>query len=107
MMRLDSAGLAEMITNCFDRAMDGSLPPEEQVKWQVEGKRLRGVLVNVLTAQFVERTGEIQATNDRIRAINAELKGALGSMQKRKEQLEAVNAVVRTVDSLLKFAAFV
>ena len=50
MNRLDTVTLTKVINKCFDHSMDGRFSAADRVQFLAEGKRLRGLLLNLLTA---------------------------------------------------------
>jgi len=107
-IRIDSASLSKLIVTCFDLAGDDALSQAQRDAWMTTGKRLRGALLNILTAQFENGTAKVNEANEELKRINKSLKTAVDDLEKLKDELAAAKAMVGTLDSLLKLAiAFV
>jgi hypothetical protein len=60
-VKINNAELAQLTERCFDLSMDGRVLPSDRKEFLALGKRLRGSLLNLLTAQFAAGT---QAVSD-------------------------------------------
>jgi len=105
MTRVDSVVLTDIITTAFDLSMDGRLSPEERHAFLVAGKRLRGVLITLLTARFDAGTAELGAANGSIRKVNGDLKASAQSLAQLAERIQELNTLVGSLDALVGLAA--
>jgi hypothetical protein len=103
--RVDSVALTDIITTAFDLSMDGRLRPAERQGFLVAGKRLRGALVNLLTARFDAGTAELEAANGSIRKVNGDLKASAQSLAQIAERLQELSTLAGSLDALLSVAA--
>jgi hypothetical protein len=104
MMRVDTTTLAEIISQCFDNATDGRFTLDERAVFLADGKRLRGLLMNLLSAQFEEGTQEVVDANAELKAVNADLKSSATSLAKTATTLRNVARLVGSLDGLLNVA---
>jgi len=104
MMRVDTTTLADAITQCFDNATDGRFSTLQRAAFLTEGKRLRGLLLNLLSAQFNNGTQQVLDANAELKAVNTELKAAAASIAKTASTLNNVAHLVGTLDGLLGVA---
>jgi exonuclease VII small subunit len=103
-MRLDNQMLTQVIERCFDLSMSGALPPERRRDYLMLGKRLRGSLLNVLSAQFDETAPEFQAANKALSETNAELAKAQQSLEDALKAVQRVGELASKLDDVLKVA---
>jgi hypothetical protein len=101
---LDTSTLAEIIRQCFDNATDGRFAPDDRAVFLADGKRLRGLLMNLLFAQFEEGTQEVVDANTKLNAVNADLKSSATSLAKTASTLRNVARLVGSLDRLLNVA---
>ena len=104
MMRVDTTALAEVISQCFENATDGRFTPEERALFLADGKRLRGLLLNLLSAQFDDGTQQVVNANVEVKAVNADLKASAISLAQTAATLNNVARLVGTLDGLLNVA---
>ena len=105
MTRLDSPLLSSIILALLDRSMDLAYTPEERKAFLAVAKRLRGALVNLLTAVFEAGTPELAAANAQLASVSEQLRRNALSMERVAEDVGAAVALVGTLDSLLGIAA--
>jgi hypothetical protein len=104
MTRVDTTALAEVVGQCFEHSTDGRFTPEERARFLVEGKRLRGLLMNLLSAQFIEGTEAVASANAAVRNVNADLKVSADRLAGIATTLNNVARLVGTFDRLLNVA---
>jgi urease gamma subunit len=104
MMKVDTTALADSITRCFDNATDGRFPLQQRAAFLADGKRLRGLLLNLLSAQFNNGSQQVLDANDELKAVNAELKASAANIAKTASTLNNVAHLVGTLDGLLGVA---
>ena len=103
-MKTDNATLTRLVEQCFDCSMDGRFSPAQQTNFLALGKRLRGCLVNLLSATFNDGTPQVVAANRAIAANNKALNGAVQTLGKAGQILKNLDQLVGTLDGLLKLA---
>ena len=101
MMKVDTTTLTDSITQYFDHATDGRFSTSERAAFLTEGKRLRGLLLNLLSAQFNNGTQQVLDANAELKAVNTELKAAAANIAKTASTLNNVAHLVGTLDGLL------
>jgi exonuclease VII small subunit len=104
MARLENQKLTQVIEQCFDLSMDGSLPREQRRDYLVLGKRLRGALLNLLSQQFDATVPEFIAANKALQETSAELAKVQGSLEDAAKALARVGELAAKLDDVLKVA---
>jgi hypothetical protein len=104
MIRIDSTTLTNLINTCFTLSGNLDLSPDHQKAFLVAGKRLRGSLVNLLSATFEHGTQAVDDANQKMKQINEQASQITGNLAKTGDVLNQVNGVVGVLDELLKFA---
>ena len=61
--KVDSVTLTEVIDRCLDYSMDGRFTQTQRTKFLALAKRLRGSLLNLLSARFDEGTEGLAEAN--------------------------------------------
>jgi len=102
--RTDNQKLAEIITLCFDLSMDGGVPEKLRPKFLVLGKRLRGTLINLLSAQFDSQTPKFIKANKKIEEVNKALKKTAEDLKEIADTIEQIGKLVGILDGLLGIA---
>jgi hypothetical protein len=103
--RINNQELTEIIISCFDLVTNGDVPSEFRPKFLALGKRLRGTLMNLLSAQFDSQTPQFIEANKKIEEVNKALKKAAGELKKFADTIEQVGKLVGILDDLLGIAA--
>ena len=104
-MKISNAKLAEIVELCFDLSMDGRLSPEMRQEFMVLGKRLRGSLLNLISAEFEKGTSEFTKANAKIEEINKDLKNATQALDNTAKAIGQLGELVSILDDLLKIAS--
>jgi len=102
--RLNVQQLTDCIVECFELSSSGAVPPDLRNEFLVLGKRLRGALVNLVSARFSEGTDAVRDANSRISDVNRRLKAEAKRLDDFVATLRAGAALMGTLDSLLKIA---
>jgi hypothetical protein len=102
--RLNVQQLTDCIVECFELSSSGAVPLDFRSEFLVLGKRLRGALVNLVSAQFSEGTAAVQAANSQIADVNRRLKTEAKTLSDFVDAIRAGAALVGTLDSMLKLA---
>ena len=104
-MKLKCDDLTKLIMECFDNSMDNRFSFEERKEFLVQGKKLRGSLVNLLSADFEDGTSEVVEANKRICEINVRLKEKDRKLKNVATITDDVANLASILDDLLKVAA--
>jgi hypothetical protein len=105
MLKVDTSTLTDVINQCFDYSMDGRFDLNQQSAFLAEGKRLRGLLLNLLSAQFDDATPAVLKANKQLDAVNTSLSDATAVLAKTVQTLNEIAALVGNLDKLLNVAA--
>jgi hypothetical protein len=103
-MSVDTVTLTKVINQCFELSMDGQLPAAWRAKFLAHGKRLRGHLVNLLSAEFDEGSVAVVEANSRVRAVSAELANSAAVLANVAKTLSNIAQLAGTMDKLLNVA---
>lgn len=104
MARLENQKLTQIVEQCFDLSMDGSLSTEQRREYRALGKRLRGSLMNLLSQQFDAAAPEFIAANQSLQATSDELAKAQQSLDEAAKALARVGELAGKLDDVLKVA---
>jgi len=104
MMKVDTTTLADVIGQCFDNSTDGNFAASERAAFLADGKRLRGLLLNLLSAQFNNGTQQVLNANIELKAVNTELRASAATLTKTATTLNNVAHLVGSLDGLLTVA---
>ena len=103
-MKTDNHELVKCIEACLDLSMDDRLTQAQQNEMLALGKRLRGSLVNLLTAEFPEDLEQVEEANQELQAISQVLADKNQAIENISATIGKINQVVKGLDGLLKFA---
>ena len=103
-MRIDSAILIQLTERCFDLSMDAGVPEPDRKEFMAMGKRLRGSLLNLLTAKFDEGTMIVTLANTRMSEVNKKIKDITEVLAHTAQVIGQIGQVVSILDDLLKIA---
>jgi hypothetical protein len=84
---------------------DDRVPDDFQAQFLALGKRLRGNLLNLLSAHFDTDTAALTKTNARLSATNASVSQYAEDLQKATKVVKDLTQVAKGLDDLLQFAA--
>jgi hypothetical protein len=104
-MKTNNAGLAQLVEQCFSLSMNGDIKESDRKDFLAIGKRLRGSLLNLLTAEFEEGTQEVIDANSRISDLNKNLITVTQNLQQVADVVKQIGQLVTILDDLLKIAA--
>jgi hypothetical protein len=105
MISLDTPTLTQLISNCFKLSMDGALTDDQRNEFLVVGKRLRGSLLNLISAQFNDGTREVIDANKQLDGTNKQVAKVTQELANVANTLVQINRLVVVLDDLLKIAA--
>jgi geranylgeranyl pyrophosphate synthase len=104
MVTVDSKTLAAIINRCFALSGDGRFSNEQQSSFLAEGKRLRGLLMNLLSASFEEGNETVLKANINLKKVNTQLQRDIDVLNNISGTLEQVSSLVKVLDKLLGLA---
>jgi hypothetical protein len=104
-MKTNNPGLTEIIDQCFDYSMDGRVSPADQTEFLAIGKRLRGSLLNLLSANFNDGTKAVLDANQSIDDLNKDLANSAQVLANAATTLNELDQLVGILDGLLKLAS--
>src|SRR5215467_2093404 len=105
MLKVDTTTLSDIINQCFDYSMDGRFSQLQRTAWLADGKRLRGLLINLLSAQFDDGNQAVLDANDHLSDLNAKLANSTAALANVAQTLSDVATLVGNLDKLLNVAA--
>lgn len=100
----DSSKLAELVTLCFDLSQKPGVKKEEAEKLILLGKRLRGVLMNILTARFQANDQGFAKATQSLNETTQVMKDALADIEEVSEAIKRTTETLKVVDKLLGIA---
>jgi hypothetical protein len=102
--KIDAVTLTEIIDRCLDYSMDGRFTQSQRSRFLALAKRLRGSLLNLLSARFEAGTKGLQDANESLATINKSLKNTADTLAKAAETLADLTKLVGALDKLLGVA---
>ena len=105
MKKIDTEKLVVCIERCFNLSMDGRLSQARRSEMLALGKRLRGSLINHLTATFPDDLKQVDDANKQLQEVNKTLADANAAINKIADTVKEINKLVTVLDKVLKFAA--
>src|SRR5262245_40701647 len=103
--KCDVTALTEIVDRCFDLAMDTRLTDAQCTKYLVLGKKLRGCLLNLISARFEEGTAALEEANEELADLNARLKKDTEAIKNVADTVKSLGTLVGSLDKLLGVAA--
>lgn len=103
-MTVDTTTLADIINQCFAFSSDGRFSSDQQSSFLADGKRLRGLLMNLLSAQFNDGTPAVLNANAKLTDVNTQLDNDAAVLGQAAEVLTNISNLVGTLDKLLNVA---
>jgi hypothetical protein len=100
----DTGTLTMMISTLVDLSMDGRLSGDEQQECLVLAKRLRGTLLNLLSARFDDGTPSVLAANSALTAVNTRVQALSNNVSATANAIASVTNLIGQLDGLLKVA---
>lgn len=104
MLKIDAPTLTQLINTCFELSMDGRLTDDQQRGFLVAGKRLRGCLLNLISAEFNDGTAEVVAANSQLKQANQHAADLAKDLSAASKVLSEITSLVGGLDDLLKLA---
>jgi len=105
MEKVDAVTLTEVIDRCLDYSMDLRFTQAQRSKFLALAKRLRGSLLNLLSARFDAGTAALKDANAQLTTINAGLKKSAETLANAAETLSNLTKLVGALDKLIGIAA--
>jgi hypothetical protein len=100
----DTDTLTTMISTLVDLSMDGRFSDDEQQEFLVLAKRLRGTLLNLLSARFDAGTPSVLAANNSLTSVNTQVQALSNDINGTANAIASVTNLVGQLDGLLKVA---
>lgn len=97
----DNVKLVELIQGCFRLAMSAAVPMDQRRELNALGKRLRGALVNLLTASFDAASPELGEANAALAAADGAVVTAITDLSEVAAAIRDVTEVVGLLDNLI------
>lgn len=104
-MKINNAELTQVTERCFDLSMDGRVQSVDRKEFLALGKRFRGSLLNLLTAQFAEGTQVVIEANTKIAGLNQSLSNTTQVLNNTAQVIGQLGQLVSILDDLLKIAS--
>ncbi|MHC4570896.1 MAG: hypothetical protein ACYS0C_02310 [Planctomycetota bacterium] len=104
-MRTDNQKLASIIELCFDYSSNDRVSEEDQKKFLALGKRLRGTLLNLITAEFEADTAQVIEANSQIESVNNKLRNEAQVLDDIANTIEQLGRLASILDDLIGIAA--
>lgn len=104
-MKINNAELTQVTERCFDLSMDGRVQSADRKEFLTLGKRFRGSLLNLLTAQFAEGTQSVIDANTKIEGLNKRLSSTTQVLNNTAQVIDQLGQLVSVLDDLLKIAS--
>ena len=102
---VDLEGLTRCIKSCFDLSGDDRLTEAKQRDMLALGKRLRGRLMDLLTAQFNEDIEDnVVEANTKLGDVNKRLEKVAEAIEKIADTVQQVTKLAGLLDRLVKVA---
>lgn len=102
--KVDSVTLTEVIDRSLDYSMDGRFTQTQRTTFLAVAKRLRGSLLNLLSARFQEGTAVLEQANDDLAAVNQGLRKEADTLAKAAQTLADLGKLVGSLDKLIGVA---
>lgn len=106
-VKIDSVTLTQCIENCFAMSRDGRLTLEQRRDFLVQGKILRGHLINLISATFNGNAQKVLEANQAIRDVNSKLLEASKDLDSISQAMQLLASLAGLLANLLGLAAFV
>ncbi len=103
-MNINNQLLAAIIEMCFDYAMDDRVSESSRKDFSAIGKRLRGALLNLITAEFEAESAQFRVANKEIAAVNRGLQEEAQVLENVAATIEQLGKLAAILDELLKVA---
>jgi hypothetical protein len=103
--KVDIQTLALVVERCFDLSMDDRLRPAQRSRFLILAKRLRGSLLNLISARFEEDTQGLLAANEGLEDLSERLRDKAGELAQVSRTLADLGKLVGSLDRLLGAAA--
>jgi hypothetical protein len=104
---VDTTTLTTVISELVDLSMDGQFQDSDQQQFMALAKRLRGTLLNLLSARFNNGTPQVLAANDALTQVNNQVQTLTGNVAATANAIAQLTALVSQLDGLLSLGATV
>ena len=103
--RIDAERLSGIINQCFDLSTNSSVSPGQQTEFLAAGKRLRGYLLNLVSARFAPRTVALDAANRALQRAVIALQADVKKVENTKAAINTLASLVTVLDTALTAAS--
>lgn len=103
-MKVETVLLTKLIEACLRLSMDSAIASAQRKELLALGKRLRGALMNLLTAEFRKGTPAVEAANKSIRSLNRTLSRKSSELSNIAGTISEIAGLVGVLDDLLTLA---
>src|SRR5579872_7150407 len=104
-INVDTATLSNVINQSFAFATDGRFTQDQQNAFLADGKRLRGLLLNLISAKFNDGTQAVLDANQQLTTVNTGLSNSATVLANTVNTLNDITSLVVSLDKLLNVAA--
>ena len=104
MLTIDATALSNIISQCFAFATDGRFTTAQQNAFLGDGKRLRGLLLNLISAKFNDGTQSVLDANQKLLGVNTSLSNSATVLASTVQTLNNITSLVGTLDKLINVA---
>lgn len=101
---VDTVTLTTIINQCFSNATDARFSVKDQNAFLIDGKRLRGQLLNLLSAQFDNTTAQFAAATESLAQVNDALSNSVDALENTAATLNDIATLIGNLDQLLTIA---
>jgi Dynactin subunit p22 len=103
-MVFDTQTLTRLVERCFDLSMSGALPAETRAQYLAHGKRLRELLLQLLSARFDAESAEFKQATDAMHNTNHALTEAAEDLEKITQAVGRLTELAGFLDKALGVA---
>lgn len=100
---VDTPTMTRLIVTCFNLSQDSRLGSRQR-DFLVAGKRLRGYLINLISAQFNDDTDLVLDGNRQLTRVTQQAVHLRGDVAAAASLLSEINVVIGVLDELLNLA---
>ena len=103
-MFFDTQTLTRLVERCFDLSMSGAVPAETRAQYHAHGKRLRELLMQLLSARFDANSVEFKQATDAMHNTNHALAEAAEDLNKITQAVARLTELAGYLDKALGVA---
>ncbi|WP_375768617.1 hypothetical protein NR798_44215 [Archangium gephyra] len=103
-MVFDTQTLSRLAERCLELSMAGALPPETRAQYYAHAKRLRELVMQLLSARFDANSSEFKQATDAMHDTNHALAEAAEDLNKITQAVGRLTALAGYLDKALGVA---